>query len=134
MFRPPAREMCLNALEDVYDTCMLHSSPAQTTPTLTILPHTLDEESRPLAGKLLAKWRPKKTEGQQQQEQEGQQTPSQTPQSQQQQQQQQTILASRPITSSESNTPLTNGTEESNPTPPPPQQPQQQPDATPATT
>ncbi|EHA21563.1 hypothetical protein ASPNIDRAFT_130357, partial [Aspergillus niger ATCC 1015] len=35
MFRPPAREMCLNALEDVYDTY---------------------EESRPLAGKLLAKW------------------------------------------------------------------------------
>lgn len=134
MFRPPAREMCLNALEDVYDTCMLRSSPAQTTPTLTILPHTLDEESRPLAGKLLAKWRPKKTEEQQQQQQEGQQTPSQTPQSQPQQQQQQTTLASRPITTSESNTPLTNGTDESNPTPPPPPQQQPQPDATPTTT
>ncbi|GFN20191.1 hypothetical protein AtubIFM55763_010814 [Aspergillus tubingensis] len=113
MFRPPAREMCLNALEDVYDTY---------------------EESRPLAGKLLAKWRPKKTEEQQQQQQEGQQTPSQTPQSQPQQQQQQTTLASRPITTSESNTPLTNGTDESNPTPPPPPQQQPQPDATPTTT
>ncbi|KAB8230194.1 RNA-processing protein PTA1 [Aspergillus alliaceus] len=37
MFRPPAREMCLNALEDVYQTY---------------------EESRPVAGKVLAKWRP----------------------------------------------------------------------------
>ncbi|GKZ22480.1 hypothetical protein AbraIFM66951_008363 [Aspergillus brasiliensis] len=113
MFRPPAREMCLNALEDVYDTY---------------------EESRPLAGKLLAKWRPKNTDEpqqqQQQQQQEGQQTPTQPPQSQPQQH---AILASRPIASSESNTPLTNGTEESNPTPPPPQQ-QPQPDATPATT
>jgi hypothetical protein len=25
MFRPPAREMCLNALEDVYNTCKLNS-------------------------------------------------------------------------------------------------------------
>ncbi|KAF7713884.1 Uncharacterized protein PECH_006738 [Penicillium ucsense] len=37
MFRPPAREMCLNAMEDVYQTY---------------------EESRPAAGKVLAKWRP----------------------------------------------------------------------------
>ncbi|OQD78533.1 hypothetical protein PENDEC_c001G04934 [Penicillium decumbens] len=37
MFRPPAREMCLNTLEDVYQTY---------------------EESRPAAGKVLAKWRP----------------------------------------------------------------------------
>ncbi|KAJ6120302.1 hypothetical protein N7523_004582, partial [Penicillium sp. IBT 18751x] len=37
MFRPPAREMCLNTLEDVYQTY---------------------EESRPAAGKILAKWRP----------------------------------------------------------------------------
>ncbi|GKZ32760.1 hypothetical protein AbraIFM66950_002379 [Aspergillus brasiliensis] len=116
MFRPPAREMCLNALEDVYDTY---------------------EESRPLAGKLLAKWRPKNTDEpqqqqQQQQQQEGQQTPTQPPQSQSQQH---AILASRPVTSSESNTLLTNGTEESNPTPPPPPPQQQpQPDATPATT
>ncbi|EAU38701.1 conserved hypothetical protein [Aspergillus terreus NIH2624] len=44
MFRPPAREICLNALEDVYQTY---------------------EESRPSAGKILARWRPKKTEDQQ---------------------------------------------------------------------
>ncbi|KAJ5884012.1 uncharacterized protein N7473_010898 [Penicillium subrubescens] len=37
MFRPPAREMCLNTLEDVYQTY---------------------EESRPAAGKVLARWRP----------------------------------------------------------------------------
>ncbi|CEO58604.1 hypothetical protein PMG11_03315 [Penicillium brasilianum] len=37
MFRPPAREMCLNTLEDVYQTY---------------------EESRPAAGKILARWRP----------------------------------------------------------------------------
>lgn len=37
MFRPPAREMCLNTLEDVYQTY---------------------EESRPAAGKVLSKWRP----------------------------------------------------------------------------
>ncbi|KAF7594239.1 hypothetical protein BBP40_009791 [Aspergillus hancockii] len=37
MFRPPAREMCLNAIEDVYQTY---------------------EESRPVAGKVLARWRP----------------------------------------------------------------------------
>lgn len=28
MFRPPAREICLNALEDVYNTCKpLHPQP-----------------------------------------------------------------------------------------------------------
>ncbi|KAJ5458269.1 hypothetical protein N7475_009657 [Penicillium sp. IBT 31633x] len=37
MFRPPAREMCLNTVEDVYQTY---------------------EESRPAAGKVLNKWRP----------------------------------------------------------------------------
>ncbi|KAJ5782821.1 hypothetical protein N7457_004595 [Penicillium paradoxum] len=37
MFRPPAREMCLNTVEDVYQTY---------------------EESRPAAGKVLTKWRP----------------------------------------------------------------------------
>ncbi|KAJ6109685.1 hypothetical protein N7486_001920 [Penicillium sp. IBT 16267x] len=37
MFRPPAREMCLNTLEDIYQTY---------------------EDSRPVAGKVLAKWRP----------------------------------------------------------------------------
>ncbi|KAJ5702871.1 hypothetical protein N7488_010419 [Penicillium malachiteum] len=41
MFRPPAREMCLNTLEDVYQTY---------------------EESRPAAGKVLAKWRPQQTQ------------------------------------------------------------------------
>ncbi|KAL4888682.1 hypothetical protein BDV59DRAFT_188151 [Aspergillus ambiguus] len=61
MFRPPAREICLNALEDVYQTY---------------------EESRPSAGKILARWRPQKTEEQQQQ----------------QQQQQQPALANRTVT------------------------------------
>ncbi|CAG8115750.1 unnamed protein product [Penicillium nalgiovense] len=40
MFRPPAREMCLNTVEDVYQTY---------------------EESRPAAGKVLTKWRPQST-------------------------------------------------------------------------
>ncbi|KAJ5658142.1 uncharacterized protein N7484_001791 [Penicillium longicatenatum] len=40
MFRPPAREMCLNTLEDIYQTY---------------------EDSRPAAGKVLAKWRPQQT-------------------------------------------------------------------------
>ncbi|KAJ5825772.1 hypothetical protein N7474_002910 [Penicillium riverlandense] len=39
MFRPPAREICLNTLEDVYQTY---------------------EESRPAAGKVLTRWRPEK--------------------------------------------------------------------------
>ncbi|KAA8642233.1 hypothetical protein EYZ11_008559 [Aspergillus tanneri] len=41
LFRPPAREICLNALEDVYQSY---------------------EESRPAAGKVLAKWRPQKSD------------------------------------------------------------------------
>ncbi|GIJ90747.1 hypothetical protein Asppvi_009709 [Aspergillus pseudoviridinutans] len=52
MFRPPAREMCLNALEDVYNTY---------------------EESRPVAGKILAKWRPHAIEQRQQQQEQSQQ-------------------------------------------------------------
>ncbi|KAE8150982.1 hypothetical protein BDV25DRAFT_171762 [Aspergillus avenaceus] len=40
MFRPPAREMCLNAVEDVYQTY---------------------EESRPAASKVLSRWRPHST-------------------------------------------------------------------------
>ncbi|GFF38745.1 mRNA cleavage and polyadenylation specificity factor complex subunit pta1 [Aspergillus udagawae] len=56
MFRPPAREMCLNALEDVYNTY---------------------EESRPIAGKILAKWRPHVIEQQQQQQQQQQQSQQQ---------------------------------------------------------
>ncbi|RAH70829.1 RNA-processing protein PTA1 [Aspergillus aculeatinus CBS 121060] len=47
MFRPPAREICLNALEHVYETY---------------------EESRPAAGKVLAKWRPKAAQPQQEQQ------------------------------------------------------------------
>ncbi|KAF9894242.1 hypothetical protein FE257_007744 [Aspergillus nanangensis] len=47
MFRPPAREICLNALEDVYQTY---------------------EESRPAAGKILARWRPQTSDQQQQQQ------------------------------------------------------------------
>ncbi|KAJ9326167.1 hypothetical protein DTO027B5_5228 [Paecilomyces variotii] len=44
MFRPPAREVCLDALEDIYRTY---------------------EESRPVAGKFLIKWRPHVVEPQQ---------------------------------------------------------------------
>ncbi|KAH1363935.1 hypothetical protein KXW30_003185 [Aspergillus fumigatus] len=65
MFRPPAREMCLNALEDVYNTY---------------------EESRLIAGKILAKWRPHVVEQQQQQQQQ-----------EQSEQQEQISLASRSV-------------------------------------
>ncbi|KAL2869978.1 RNA-processing protein PTA1 [Aspergillus lucknowensis] len=41
MFRPPAREICLDALEEVYQNY---------------------EESRPSAGKVLSKWRPQRVE------------------------------------------------------------------------
>ncbi|KAL2000935.1 hypothetical protein VTN02DRAFT_2451 [Thermoascus thermophilus] len=44
MFRPPARDLCLDALEDIYRTY---------------------EESRPVAGKILIKWRPHVVEQQQ---------------------------------------------------------------------
>ncbi|PYH77801.1 mRNA cleavage and polyadenylation specificity factor complex subunit [Aspergillus uvarum CBS 121591] len=64
MFRPPAREICLNAMEHVYETY---------------------EESRPAAGKVLAKWRPKAT---------------------QPQPEQQTTLASRGATTGTSATPV----------------------------
>ncbi|OJJ99511.1 hypothetical protein ASPACDRAFT_121005 [Aspergillus aculeatus ATCC 16872] len=64
MFRPPAREICLNALEHVHETY---------------------EESRPAAGKVLAKWRPKTT---------------------QPQPEQQTALASRSATTGNSATPV----------------------------
>ncbi|RAL07431.1 RNA-processing protein PTA1 [Aspergillus homomorphus CBS 101889] len=47
MFRPPAREICLNALEHVYETY---------------------EESRPAAGKVLARWRPKEAQPQAEQQ------------------------------------------------------------------
>ncbi|KAB8071502.1 hypothetical protein BDV29DRAFT_179162 [Aspergillus leporis] len=53
MFRPPAREMCLNAIEDVYQTY---------------------EESRPVAGKVLARWRPQSAVVQQTQPQPAQQS------------------------------------------------------------
>lgn len=60
MFRPPAREMCLNTVEDVYQTCKF---------TLPVNIHSYhisnmrrkDEESRPAAGKVLTKWRPQST-------------------------------------------------------------------------
>ncbi|KAF7161754.1 hypothetical protein CNMCM6106_008907 [Aspergillus hiratsukae] len=74
MFRPPAREMCLNALEDVYNTY---------------------EESRPIAGKILAKWRPHILEQQQQQQH----------QQEQPQQLEQISLASRSV-AGESTAPL----------------------------
>ncbi|KAK5681986.1 hypothetical protein LTS12_029243 [Elasticomyces elasticus] len=53
MFRPPARDICLNALEDVYNTY---------------------EESRPAAGKILSRWRPGIIEQTQQEQQQQQQT------------------------------------------------------------
>lgn len=56
MFRPPAREMCLNTLEDVYQTCMLPFCLACSLQSMLI--QSPDEESRPAAGKVLAKWRP----------------------------------------------------------------------------
>ncbi|EAW15122.1 RNA-processing protein PTA1 [Aspergillus clavatus NRRL 1] len=72
MFRPPAREICLNALEDVYNTY---------------------EESRPAAGKVLARWRPQSIE---------QQQPQQPPQPEQK------TLPSR-IAAAEGDASLTNG-------------------------
>jgi symplekin len=59
MFRPPARELCLDTLEHVYHTCMFlwfHLIPHFEAFVLTH--HSTDEESRPAAGKVLAKWRP----------------------------------------------------------------------------
>lgn len=63
MYRLPAREMCLDTLEDVYLTCKLslHSSFYSLSNA-----HKTDEESRPIAGKILAKWRPQKLEQPQQ--------------------------------------------------------------------
>ncbi|KAB8271328.1 hypothetical protein BDV30DRAFT_228257 [Aspergillus minisclerotigenes] len=69
MFRPPAREMCLNAVEDVYQTY---------------------EESRPAAGKVLARWRPQSTAVQQAQP------------------EQQSTLVNRTV-ESENTTPVANG-------------------------
>ncbi|KAL1967115.1 hypothetical protein VTN77DRAFT_3406 [Rasamsonia byssochlamydoides] len=57
MFRPPARDMCLDALEDIYHTY---------------------EEARPAAGKVLAKWRPQVVEQQQQQQPQTQPDSTQT--------------------------------------------------------
>ncbi|KAE8372361.1 hypothetical protein BDV26DRAFT_102196 [Aspergillus bertholletiae] len=69
MFRPPAREMCLNAVEDVYQTY---------------------EESRPVAGKVLARWRPESVAVQQAQP------------------EQQSTLVTRTV-ESENSTPIANG-------------------------
>ena len=57
MFRPPARDMCLNTVEDVYQTCK------NTTllDDMTSLTLAIDEESRPAATKILTKWRPEST-------------------------------------------------------------------------
>lgn len=56
MFRPPAREMCLNTVEDVYQTCK--NSLFLLTIGMIFLTHPTDEESRPAATKVLTKWRP----------------------------------------------------------------------------
>lgn len=88
MFRPPAREMCLNAVEDVYQTCKLLTLFPKDVSPLTFF--TLDEESRPTAGKVLARWRPQSTAVQQAQP------------------EQQSTLVNRTV-ESENNTPVTNG-------------------------
>lgn len=60
MFRPPAREICLDALEEVYQNCkplrIIDHFPFQ------LLTCSLDEESRPSAGKVLSRWRPQRIE------------------------------------------------------------------------
>lgn len=60
MFRPPAREMCLDKLEDVYQTCKLNQTPSCSRHLSLI--QNIDEESRPAAGKVLAKWRPQQVQ------------------------------------------------------------------------
>lgn len=60
MFRPPAREMCLDKLEDVYQTCKLYNNPSCARHLSLI--QNIDEESRPAAGKVLAKWRPQQVQ------------------------------------------------------------------------
>lgn len=100
MFRPPARDICLNALEDVYRTC---KSPLPPLRPVYTLPQTNqaslltderepDEESRPAAGKFLSKWRPGVIEQTQQEQQQ-----------QRQQQPQQKSLATRPAVPEPSN-------------------------------
>lgn len=60
MFRPPSRDICLNALEEIYNTCKRPSY-------LSLLPisqealeltNYSDEEARPAASKVLSRWRP----------------------------------------------------------------------------
>lgn len=60
MFRPPAREICLNTLEDVYQTCKLPHFPLFLIVTVHLTNLVTDEESRPAAGKVLTRWRPEK--------------------------------------------------------------------------
>lgn len=60
MFRPPAREMCLDRLENVYQTCKSSQTPS--CPRRLSLIQNIDEESRPAAGKVLAKWRPQQVQ------------------------------------------------------------------------
>jgi symplekin len=87
--------MCLNALEDVYNTCKLNFFVRfLDLVNLTISP---DEESRPIAGKILAKWRPHVIEQQQQQQQQ---------QEQEQSQQQEQISLSNRSVPAESTAPL----------------------------
>lgn len=83
MFRLPAREICLNALEDVYRTCKFSPSHPRTTHQAN---NPKDEESRPSAGKILARWRPHIIEQSQQPD---------------QQQAQQASLVSRPAAANE---------------------------------
>lgn len=74
MFRPPAREVTLNTLEDVYRTCKppLYSSWSMSN-------RITDEDSRPAAGKILARWRPQSVEGHGQPEQSSPVPPEKNP-------------------------------------------------------
>ena len=58
MYRIPAREMCLNTIEDVYQTCKILILQGPWHVALTL---STDEESRPAAAKVLKKWRPDST-------------------------------------------------------------------------
>lgn len=70
MFRLPAREICLNALEDVYRTCKFSLHAPKPTRQAN---NPKDEESRPSAGKILARWRPHVIEQSQPDQQQAQQ-------------------------------------------------------------
>ena len=55
MFRPPVRELALDAVEDVWATCEYHFHPSNGSKQLTC---PTDEDAKPMSAKYLAKWRP----------------------------------------------------------------------------